>query len=93
MKKSDLKKLIKEVLIESQNDDIFKPGTYTLDISPSGDGRDWQLYGYVQLSKPMTKLDALRAIFKKMNTKFNDNDAFAYELNKINPKALKVYKV
>jgi len=93
MKKSQLKKLIKVVLNESQNDDVFKSGTYKLSVSPSGDGRDWTTMSYVHLSKPMTKLEALQVLFKKMNWKFHNNDAFAYEFEKIDPKRIKIINI
>lgn len=48
---------------------------------------------YVQISTTMTKIDVLQAAFKKINYKFNINDAFAYDLYKIDPKFIKVIRI
>mgnify|MGYP005846990403 CR=1 FL=1 len=97
MKKIELKKLIKEelktIIYESSNNQQFKPGLYDLVISPSGDGRDWTHMIYVQISTTMTKIDILQAAFKKINYKFNINDAFAYDLYKIDPKSIRVIRI
>ena len=81
------------MIVESDETTTIRPGLYELLQSPSGDGSHWIFQYYVKLSKPMLKREALRAIFKKLNKKFSDNDSFAYDFNPASMDRLKIIKI